>query len=53
MEALRSPLMLAAKARPVQAVGLLVLRLPDRLEEATHLRHAQLDPLISNSTFFS
>ena len=32
MEALRSGLMLASKARPVEAVGLLVLRLPDRLE---------------------
>jgi len=32
MEALRSRLMLAPKARPVEAVGLLVLRLAHRLE---------------------
>ena len=32
MEALRSRLMLAAKARPVEAAGLLLLRLADRLE---------------------
>ena len=32
MEVLRSPLMLAPKARPVQAVRLLLLRLAQRLE---------------------
>ncbi len=53
MEVLRTALMPTPKARPVQAAGLLVLRLAHRLEQATHLRHAQLNPLTCDSAFFS
>ena len=53
MEALRSRLMLASKARPVETASLLLLRLTHGLEEATHLRHTQFDQLSSTSTFFS
>jgi hypothetical protein len=53
MEVLRTALVPTPKARPVQAAGLLVLRLAHRLEQATHLWYAQFDPLVSASAFFS
>ena len=53
MEVLRSPLMLAPEARPVEAAGLVLLGLAQRVQQATHLRQAQRDPLASTSTFFS
>ena len=53
MEALRSRLVLASKARPAQPPGLLFLRLAQRVQQATHLWHAQVDALVGSSPFFS
>ena len=53
LEALRSCLVLTSKVRPVQSPGLLLLRLTHRVQEATYLWHAQCDPLVDSTTFFS
>ena len=52
MKAPRLCLMLASQVRPRQSVGPLLRRLCQRLEQTTHLRHRQCEPVIGICPFF-
>jgi hypothetical protein len=48
-----SRLMSAPEARPPEMPGLLLLGLPEQMQQATHLRHTQFNGLLVTSRFFS